>query len=50
MPSAPRTKSKATKIAYKILGVPANMRKQPKDAEQKKIDKALLYQETFRVR
>lgn len=48
MPAMPRISGKAKKIAYNILGVPANMQKvSPK---QKKIDKRLLFEETTRVR
>jgi hypothetical protein len=50
MPAMPRMKGKATKIAYKILGVPANLRKEQKSKEQKKIDKRLLFEETSRAR
>jgi len=49
MPTMPRVKNKATKIAYKILGMPANIRynKRPFD---KKINKRLIFEETARVR
>lgn len=46
MPAMPRIKGKATKIAFKILGKPANMSKQPK----KKEDERLLFEITQRVR
>lgn len=49
MPAAPRAKTKATKIAYKIMGVPANIQHKRTKAE-KKIDHRLLFEETSRVR
>ncbi len=49
MPAAPRLKTKATKIAYKILGIPANLKSKP-DKSQKKINQRLLFLETSRVR
>lgn len=49
MPVAPRAKSKATKIAYKIMGIPANMQSK-KDESQKKINERLVFEETQRVR
>lgn len=48
MPSMPRLKGKPTKIAYKILGVPANLRKQPN--RDPRVDRRLLFEETQRVR
>jgi len=50
MPVMVRTKSKATQIAYNILGVPANLRKQHKSKEQKWINQRLTFEETTRVR
>ena len=44
----PRPDGKAKKIAYAILGKPANQKKKSK--KQKEIDKILLFQETARVR
>lgn len=50
MPIMPRNpKNKATKIAYKILGMPANLKHKPTE-EEKYISKKLLYEETYRVR
>ncbi len=49
MPAIPRISGRATKIAYKILGVPANM-KFKRTKEQKKINQRLLFEETVRVR
>jgi hypothetical protein len=49
MPGIPRISGRATKIAYKILGVPANM-KFKRTKEQKKINQRLLFEETVRVR
>lgn len=49
MPAAPRIKGKPMKIAFSILGVPANL-KSKKSAAQKELDRQLLSQETQRVR
>ena len=49
MPMMPRPSGKAREIAYKILGVPANMVVH-RSKKRKKIDERLLYEETFRVR
>jgi len=48
MPVMPRTKGKAQKIAYSILGVPSNMRKTK--TKNGKIKKRLLIEETRLVR
>lgn len=45
-----RPKGKAKQIAYKILGVPPNMQKQPESRLKKYVDRRLLFEETFRVR
>lgn len=45
----PRIKNKTTKIAYKIMGVPANIAHK-KSKEEKKIDYRLRYEETYRVK
>lgn len=51
MPQATRFDKKTTKIAYKIMGTPANIRsEQEKTSKQKKIDKKLVFDETTRVR
>ena len=49
MPSMRRFSVKGTKIAYKILGVPANIafKRTPKE---RAINKKLVFQETTRVR
>lgn len=49
MPQGQRMPGKATKIAYKILGVPANMsyRRTKRDKE---INRRLIFEETVRVR
>ena len=44
-----RIKGKPTQIAYKILGVPANMQSK-RTPEQKNINKRLIFEETSRVR
>jgi len=46
----PRPKNKPRKIAFSILGVPANMRKQPNTKVKKDINKVLMFEETSRVR
>lgn len=47
MPAAPRPKGKAKKIAFNILGKPANMQND-KTPYGKKVDRELTYQETSR--
>jgi hypothetical protein len=42
MPAMPRSKSKATKVAYAILGKPANL--QPQKEKERKKDKETLDQ------
>lgn len=49
MPAMLRISGKAMKIAYKILGVPANV-KFKRTPEQERINKRLLFEETVRVR
>lgn len=49
MPIMIRQKGKASKINYAILGEPSNL-KDKKSPLQRKIDKALIYQNTSRVR
>ena len=49
MPAMPRISAKQTKIAFKILGKPANMREE-KSKKQTKTDKRLVFEETMRVR
>lgn len=49
MPAAPRWNKKATKIAWDILGKPANMQFKP-SKEERRIDRRLLFEETTRVR
>lgn len=49
MPVMPRMNNKAKKIAYNILGVPANMRTKRTKSESK-INQRLLFEETVRVR
>lgn len=46
----PRPNAQPRKIAYKIMGVPANMQKQPNTKVKKDINKILLFEETSRVR
>jgi hypothetical protein len=49
MPTMIRIPGKAQKIAYKILGVPANIEFK-RNANEKKIDKRLIFEESVRVR
>ena len=49
MPMMLRINPKATKIAYKIMGVPANLRK-PRSPEEKEIDRRLIVENTVRVK
>lgn len=49
MPVMPRMNKKAKKIAYKILGTPANIRHKPTPQEVY-VNRRLLYEETYRVR
>ncbi len=48
MPAMPRLSGRAKKIAYRILGVPANMA--PRSTAQKRINRRLVFEETVRVR
>jgi len=49
MPAMPRPNKKCTKIAFNILGTPANMRSK-KTESQKKLDEQLLAQQTSRIK
>jgi hypothetical protein len=49
MPSMPRIKGRGKKIAYKVLGVPANIVYKPSRFERW-INHRLVFEETFRVR
>ncbi len=49
MPTMFRPSSKATKIAYKILGIPPNM-EYKRTKEQQEINRRLIFEETIRVR
>lgn len=49
MPSMPRQKTKGTKVAFNLLGVPANF-KFKRSKEQERVNQQLLFQETSRVR
>lgn len=50
MPGMPRIEGKAKKIAFKILGTPANLRKEARKGMGEKIEKRLEFEETVRVR
>ena len=49
MPATPRIKGAPTRIAFKILGVPGNMRSK-RTKERELLDKRLTEEETVRVR
>jgi hypothetical protein len=49
MPSMLRIPGKARKIAYSLLGVPANIRSK-KSKREKEINRQLIFQETVRAR
>lgn len=49
MPAMPRIPGKPKKIAFKILGTPANLAFK-RSKEQKAVDKRLLFEETTRAR
>lgn len=46
----PRPDKKAQKIAFKILGVPANMQKKHMSEDQYRVERRLRFEETIRVR
>lgn len=52
MPAMVRWEKKATKIAYKLLGVPSNIRsaQQEKNKKKSNIERRLVFEETTRVR
>lgn len=49
MPVMPRLKSKATKIAYKIMGIPNNIRNR-KHPWNKQVNERLIFEDTSRIR
>lgn len=49
MPAMIRIKGKPERIAFKILGIPANLSSH-KDKEQRRINRRLIFEETARVR
>ena len=49
MPAMPRQNKKATKIAYRILGKPANLKAKTNEKE-KSVKARLIFEETMRVR
>lgn len=49
MPGQPRPNKKATKIAFKILGTPPNLKYKP-DQARKRVNAKLISEETQRVR
>ena len=50
MPVAPRNNKKATKIAYKVLGLPRNMELIKKTPYEKEIERRLDSQKAYDVR
>ena len=51
MPAMPRMRGKGQKIAYAILGKPANMEKEPKKSKKEKhIEHLLVFDEVSRVK
>jgi hypothetical protein len=50
MAAMPRAKTQATKIAYKILGKPANMQEEHLSPKQKSMKRKLVFEATFAVR
>lgn len=49
MPIMPRTNKKATRIAYSILGVPANMKKATRKKYKEPRDTGRQYDELLRI-
>ena len=49
MPAMPRPKTKATKIAYKLLGKPANIAFK-RNKKQQELNERLIFEDTVRVR
>jgi len=50
MATMPRLKGKSTRVAYEIMGTPANMKKQKINRHQRKINELLIAEDTQRVR
>jgi hypothetical protein len=50
MPGMLRPKGKPKRIAYKVLGVPENMKEVRKTEREKRIEQRLIFEETVRVR
>lgn len=49
MPAMPRSLSKGTKVAYKVMGIPANIAHK-RTKKEKEINKRLMFEETYRSR
>jgi hypothetical protein len=49
MPAMPRSNKRATKVAFKILGTPANLEFK-RSKQQEYVNKMLISQETSRVK
>lgn len=49
-PDGPKKMRRGREIAFSILGVPPNMRKQKLNHREKETDDRLVYEETKRVR
>ncbi len=50
MPLMPRFKSKGSKVAYAILGTPANLMKHRSNQQSTKVNRRLIVEETRLVR
>jgi len=50
MPAVPRPNKKAERIAFKIIGTPANLKKQKLSKRDYELKKRLVFEETSRVR
>ena len=50
MPAAPRSNVKATRIAFKIMGVPKNLELIKKTPKEKEMEARLAAQNTFDIR
>lgn len=49
MPTMPRALSKATRVAYKIMGIPANVAHK-RTKKEKEVNRRLVFEESSRVR
>lgn len=49
MPVMPRALTKATRVAYKVMGIPANI-VHKRTKKEKEVNRRLLFEETSRAR